>query len=509
MRFFVMIMLLMSTLAGVFPATLNTALATSDASFEEVPCQNILPPLRGREMTCGYLTVPENRADPANEDTIRNFVVIVHARSADPLRDPVVYLQGGPGGATTGFVANFEFFFGALANDRDVVLMDQRGTGYSEPRLECPDFGLAMFNASALAETTEEGVRSAADVLLACEQDYLADGVDITAYTSAQNAADFEDLRLALGYEPWNLYGISYGTRLALTIMRDFPEGVRSAVIDSVAPPQRDLYVETPANGIAAYQVLFDSCAADPGCNETYPELQTVFNEVIEQLDVNPVTVKIRRGRDGALYDAILDGDYFAGSLFMTLYSTAAIRELPWIIYEARRGNYGPLTQQVLARQFIWDGIAVGMHFGVNCAEEIAFNTYEEVASASAELPEAMQPYFDVDGLVTWEICEDWGASTPDPIENEPVVSDVPTLIFAGENDPITPPIWAEAAAETLSNHYYYMIPGGGHGVTFAYNCAVQIMVEFLDDPSTEPSSACMEAVGTGPEFRLIPVSID
>lgn len=481
--------------------------AQSDA-FEVILCPSNIAIPSGYDVECGYLTVPENRADSDNMNTIRNFVVIVHARSDNPIPDPLVYLSGGPGGRVTRLLPVFNFLFGGFAESRDVVLMDQRGTGFSEPRLDCPGFSLAVYDGLALYEDLDEAIDQAADLMLECRQEYEEAGYDVTAYNSRENAADFEDLRQALGYDEWNIYGISYGSRLALTILRDFPEGARSAVIDGVVPPAQQLYLETPNNGIGAYGVLFESCASDPDCSELYPDLERVFYETVQILDENPVEITVRRPSDGQSYEATLDGDFFAGSFFFSLYSSQVIGNLPYVIYSARAGNYRPLIDQVLPSYFIWDGIDVGMHYSVNCAEEIAFNTREEIEGATLEIDEDIRHFFDFDGLVTWEICEEWGAVLPDSVENEPVLSDVPTLIFSGENDPITPPHWAQNASEYLSNHHLFVVPGGGHGVTFSYTCAQFVVRDFIDDPNGEPDSSCIDSLDTGPDFQLSPVEI-
>ncbi|MCI0695984.1 alpha/beta hydrolase, partial [candidate division KSB1 bacterium] len=367
--------------------------------------------------------------------------------------------------------------------------------------LACPAYGLANYEAYANNMSVNDGAEHAAAALTECRRGFEARGIDTSAYHSAENAADIADLRLALGIDEWNLYGISYGTRLALTIMRDHPEGIRSVVIDSVAPPQRSLYVETPINGGSAYTFLFEACAADVECNAAYPDLERVFSEVVDELNTRPVIIQIYRPADRRMYDALMDGEFFAGSFFSALYSSRTIPVLPWVIYEARNGNYGPLQDNVLNGYFTWDGIATVMHYSSNCNDEIAFDTYEALDHSADDLPEALQFYFDLDAFVTWEICNDWDLPDPNPIENQSVFSDIPTLLLSGSLDPITPSIWADAAAETLENHFSFVIPGGGHGVSFAYGCAQAMLLDFLDDPSAEPESSCLAELGETPDF--------
>jgi len=204
-------------------------LAQEDSpAIEWTPCWMELPDgfVEGEDIECGYLLVPENRAKPGNTPTIELAFAIVYAPTEDVQPDPIIYLAGGPGGNA---VADVESWLEIpYLGDRDLILLDQRGTGYSLPSLNCPE-----------VEAGEEEVEAGEDNgTEACRDRLIDEGVDLQAYNSAENAADVADLRVALEYDEWNLYGISYGTRLALTVMRDHPEGVRSVIIDSVYPPE-------------------------------------------------------------------------------------------------------------------------------------------------------------------------------------------------------------------------------------------------------------------------------
>lgn len=475
-------------------------------TYEVVSCPAQLRTPRGYESECGILSVLENRTT-LYSNTIQLAVVYVHSRADNPKPDPLIYLSGGPGGSATRLVGAFDRLFGHIAFDRDVILLDQRGTGFSTPSLFCPEYGMANYEAYANNMSVFEGAEHAAAAIIECQRNFEARGIDTTAYHSSENAADIAELRVALGIEEWNLYGISYGTRLALTIMRDHPEGIRSVVIDGVAPPQRSLYVETPINGGGAYTYLFEACAADPECDEAYPNLEQIFYDTVERLSANPVQIDIRRPQDGRAYNAVMDGEFFAGGFFSTLYSSSTIPVLPWVIYEAHAGNYQPLQEYVLSNYFTWDGFATVMHYASNCSDEIAFDTYEALDLSADELPDALQHYFDIDAFVTWEICRDWDMPEPNPIENQSVLSDIPTLLLSGALDPVTPPVWADAAAETLDNHFSFVVPGGGHGVSFSYECAQEMLIAFLDDPSTEPDSSCLADLGDTPEFEILGVS--
>ena len=222
----------------------------------------------GQNLDCGYLIVPEDRSDP-NSPTIQLAYAVLYAPADNVKPDPVIYLAGGPGGNAVGDLEGW--LNTPYLQDRDLILFDQRGTGYSEPTLNCPE-----------AEQGEDNATQA------CHDRLVSQGVNLQAYNSAENAADVADLQVALGYDEWNLYGISYGTRLALTVMRDHPEGVRSVVIDSVYPPEVNSWEEYGQNTADEFNKLFQGCAADAQCNDAYPDLEQTFYTTVDQLNAEP-----------------------------------------------------------------------------------------------------------------------------------------------------------------------------------------------------------------------------
>jgi pimeloyl-ACP methyl ester carboxylesterase len=317
------------------------------------------------------------------------------------------------------------------------------------------------------------------------------------AYTSRANAADVDDLRTALGYPEWNLYGTSYGTRLALTVMRDYPNGVRSAVLDSICLPQADHYAELAASVERAFDLLFERCAASVTCAEAFPEMETVFYDLVAQADANPVTLKLNRPSTGESYDMVMNGNRLISSFFNLLYSAEAIPQLPDLIYELHEGHWDALANRIRWSQFMNDSLSEGMWLSVECGEEAPFSSPGAVETASERvLPrirEAMhfQPAF--------AMCEVWDAGEAQPLEREPVVSDVPTLILAGAFDPIHPPAWGEWAAETLSRAQFVEFPGFSHGALWAWvegeACSRNIRGAFLADPTSTLDTSCLAAL--------------
>lgn len=476
------------TAAEPTAAAVPTATPEPEPAYEPVfePAECRLPLMPRDQVECGYLIVPENRADPAGR-TIRLHVAIFKSRSPNPAPDPVIHLGGGPGAA---LLDDAPFYLQAGGNQiretRDYILFSQRGTAYAEPELACDEYGLFLWQAAEEGLDSEAHREQAAAVVRACRDGLTGQGIDLAAYNSAENAADIDDLRRALGYDEVNLYGISYGTRLALTVLRDYPDAVRSVILDSVYPPQVSLYSEMPANAGRALSAVFENCAEDPACDTTYPDLEQSFFETYDGLEEEPLSIPLF-GPDRQ-YVVHFDGELFASMLFGRLYSLESLPFIPRWIDNAQDRNAAALITPLSS--IIGFDVAPGMYWSVQCGEEVAFETEDDAAQVAAELPPQLAGAFTAVPIL--ELCAAWGVGPPDPIENEPVESDTPALIFAGEYDPITPPDWARLAAETLPNSTLYEFEGVGHGVVRSDACALSIALDFLDDPTAPPDDSCI-----------------
>lgn len=467
------------------------AVPASVARYEPAAC-----PFGNRpRVECGYLTVPEDRGNPGGA-TIRLAVAIVRSNSPNPAPDPLVYLSGGPGSGATYIASGLALSFGGFMGNRDLIVFDQRGTGYSEPRLICPEVAQALAELSGRTLAPGDKVRAETDALLRCKDRLVGEGVNLAAYSSAASAADMEDLRQTLGYAQWNIIGISYGTRLALTAMRDYPAGIRSVILDSVYPPQVNLYTGMPFAINRAFQTLFDNCAADPGCNASYPDLGNVFYALIDRLNQQPITVQVLNPNNGRFIPMVFDGYRFIDLTFRSVYRTSEIPGLPRMIYDTSNGNYAALAdlQSRRMRGGGSQGVSHAMYFAVQCNEEILFEPLEAVQAAAAAYPRLQNFFLDTMEFTenVYTLCAAWGISSPDPRENLPVQSDIPTLILAGEYDPITPPTWAPQTAETLSRSYVYEFPNTGHAVIVTGACPVGIARDFINTPTNAPNSACI-----------------
>jgi pimeloyl-ACP methyl ester carboxylesterase len=443
-------------------------------------------------MYCGYLVVPENRAAP--DSALIQLHVAVFQSSAEGLEpDPVVHLAGGPGSSSLG-VAGYMLGqgLGAILERRDFILFDQRGTGYSSPRLDCPERNALTATLLSGALSDDQSFQAIVDAFRQCRDRLSAQGINLTAYNSAASAADLNDLRLVLGYNQLNLYGVSYGTRLALTVMRDYPGAVRSVVLDSVYPLEVNLYTALAPNAERAFNVLFDDCAADPTCNVAYPNLRAVFYSLVDQLNASPITVIL--SVSGADTPVVLTGDLLIDILFVGLYNPFVTASMPKMIYQVQRGEYSILRERLSL--YFDTSSALGMGTSVQCAEEMPFNAANEAYTAAQSVQPTIAAFFPQSVQYLFTVCQDWTGIPPDPRENQPVTSAIPSLILAGAFDPITPPAWGQLTAGHLTNSYYYEFRGNGHWVTRSSRCALSLALAFWDNPVTPPDATCLQSQG-------------
>jgi len=445
------------------------------------------------KVECGYLTVPQDRADPDGR-TVSLHVAIFRSTSPSPEPDPVIYLMGGGGGNALGAADYYLRTVGkSIRESRDFIMYNQRGTHYNEPFLACP--GETAFQKRLDAEeiSQEEAAAQEEAFLLDCRDQLLEQGVDLAQYNSVTNAADANDLRIALGYEQVNYYGTSYGTRLALTLMRYHPEGIRSVILDSVFPPQVDYPSEIITSMVDAVNRLFEACSLDATCSKKYPELEGTFYQTIDALKASPGSITL----DGR--KVVVDDEVFLDAIYMALHPASALPDIPRAIDSASRGDFGPLRWAIESLSSYSENVATGVYYSSVCRDEVLFDSNEHALEVVTRYPPQWADYYDLSSF--FRACEAWGVGVADPVENEPVASDIPALVFAGYFDPITTPEWCQRAAETLSNSYYFEFPNVAHGVMRSDECALRIGLAFLDDPWTEPDASCLHRL-TVPDFR-------
>lgn len=474
--------------------------------FVEGSCPFTLPDHPSR-VDCGTLEVPEIRDDMDNGRTITLAVAVFRSINQGSFADPIIYLDGGPGGKTLE-VAQFTYqdLIAPYVTERDFILFDQRGIGFSEPSLDCPEIQELTLTTLDQDLADEEGASLYLDSLGDCRSRLASDGVNLRAFNSAESAADVEDIRRALGYESLNLYGISYGTRLAQTIMRDFPSNIRSVILDSPVPIEGDLQAETPGHISTALDNFFAGCAQDTSCNAAYPDLEARFYALVDDLNTEPIEFPINYILTGARYDVIFGGDELINMLFQSLYSDEIFPLMPSVIAETETGNFDQLS--LIFTNFLINSefISFGMYYSVNCQEEFAFSDREAVA-ANSERDADLIDYF-ADWETTFDSCDVWDVGVADEVEKDAVISDIPTLILAGEYDPITPIRWGLQIENNLEQDTFVPFPSVGHGVTTSDPCGAEIALQFINEPALTPEMSCTELVPP-PAFQLPAGQVD
>jgi pimeloyl-ACP methyl ester carboxylesterase len=458
--------------------------------------------VRGQNIRCGSLIVSEDRHNPSSP-TIRLAVAILTTPNAHPAADPILYLSGGPGESPlTDFAPLFtpdglNYYLG----NRDLIIFDPRGTRYSQPSLDCPELRDTTYGALSQNLTPEQYVALYRRTLMHCHARLIKAGINLSLYTTAITAADVHDLIQTLGYQQVNLYGGSYGTRLALSVMRDFPQQIRSVVLDSTLPPQVDLFTSVPASAMRSFNLLFTACAASAACNSKYPQLEQTFYVLINSLNGQPRTLQVQDTFTGRQYTVLLNGMRLVSLLFLSLYATDLLPQIPQAISTAHNGNTTLLTQFYNEVGFTEDAISRGMWYSVECNEDAPVVTVHDidVAEQTFSPPIRAADLFNLQGR--FSVCQFWHVARASAEEKKPVVSTIPTLILEGEYDPITPPSNGELAAQTLSHSYPLLFPATGHGVGFGALCPRRIILAFLTNPAQEPASRCIASMG-GPAFQ-------
>ncbi len=491
-----------SSTAGVTSSEAPGASSTSSSSeaparsytpeFEESRCRFDEPP--GTNPTCGWLTVPENRADVDNGREIRIHVAVFEGTGDG---DPIVYLDGGPGGKTLDtLVFSFETAWAPLLEHGDLVFFDQRGVGWARPSLDCPEERQLTYALLDEDLQPQEYLDQQLAALGECRQRLVEDGIDLTAYDSASNAADVDDLRRVLGIERWNLLGISYGTRLAQTVVRDHPAGVRAVILDSSYPVEATLNTETPRNLDRALDTLFAACEADAACAAAYPDLEDRTFALAERLDEEPIDLVVRDFLSGRRYNTFLDGTGLLGTFFQALYSESLLSQLPEMVAQLEKGQKN--VAQLLVSNSLTQVpfFSFGMNLSVQCREEVSFTAPGEVAAGVDAYPQ-LEDVFEISNvsLGAFALCETWDAGASPTVENEAVVSDLPVLVLAGGFDPITPPRWGRDVAANYANGFFVEFPTLGHGTSIAAECSTAITLDFLADPASEPDTSCIASM--------------
>jgi len=424
----------------------------------------------------GILEVPENRDNP-NSRTLKLVYKVLKARNTTSGKAPIVYLQGGPGGAT--LVMEELWKNHPLRNDRDIVLMDQRGTGASEAN--CTEFGNAMF-AVLRQDLDQKGeIQAMTSILSECKETIEQKNVDLAGYSSKENAADFEDLRKVLGYDQWNLWGVSYGSRLGLTIMRDFPKSVRSAMLAGILAPETDYLNNSIQNLENSLFSVLNRCEKNEDCNKRYPNLKERLIKTLRKLQTEPLRFDYK-GKP-----LVLNHQEAMLVLYLPLYDRNSIADIPLLIESLENGDAEPIKNVVKSIENIYNSLNWPMNYSIMIYEEFPF--YDRAAMEESVKQSEIVAFEPVSFLSSEKLTDNWHSFRATDFENQPVVSDIPTLMVSGDLDHVTPVSNAKGALKHLKNGYEVVFPDDGHSL---YNsCFFQIAEDFLNDPTQKPNSDC------------------
>ncbi len=487
--------------------------------LDKVDCPFDVPP--GANVSCSYVVVPEDRTgDPSH--TIRLAVAVYHSTNPNPAPDPVVFLQGGPGGEAVNLITGYyKQLVVPILEKRDFITFDQRGTGLSDPALNCDELSKAYLqDVEGLIPSSTRGLVYS-NAMVSCNGLMSAKGIDLNAYTTVESSDDIKDILSLLGYQKADLYGASYGTRLAQVVMRDHPEIVNSVILDSVVPVETNSFAQSPQAMQAGLRTLFDSCATDTECNAAYPNLETVFWNLLSQLDAKPVTITTGNPQTGTVIENV-DGSTVMNVIIGSIKESDLINTAPQSIYRFKNGDFSTLIATQSSLPYGFEGINIGLFISMMCHENILATTPQElqgIAVSSKDIEEyAWLPFYG-SAQDIFRDCKSWGATGPTLGENAPVSSDIPTLVITGKFDPTTPPMYAQQVASHLGHSYFFEFPDQGHvpTATDTSGCAMDTVVSFLNNPSVEPDHSCLDKMSpirfltpyTGsPAFKLTTVDI-
>jgi pimeloyl-ACP methyl ester carboxylesterase len=398
-----------------------------------------------RPARCGALDVAENPEQPDGR-RLSISVVVVPAQKSPSLPDPIVVLTGGPGEDAIGSAGFYAARFATLLDDRDLLLIDQRGTGKSGA-LPC-----SLYSLKDPAANLRDLFPAAA--VKRCAR-HLQVHADLSQYLYARFADDLEQVRRQLKMGPLNLYAGSYGTRAAQVYMRAYPQSVRTAYLGSAVPTDAANPLPFAKTAQAALDNLFGACSADAACRTAFPKFRDEFREVLTRLDAGPVQVALPdTSRTGTLYRGRV-----AEWIRSKLYRPKSASVLPWIVHRAYLGDWDPLTRELLSDAHDGDSaLSFGLFLSITCNEDVAFVREQDVAAA-------IQGTFLRDYRLRQQqaACGEWPRAALPPGYREPIHSDVPTLLVSGDADGATPLWYAERVAAGLSNHVLTVAKGQGH----------------------------------------------
>lgn len=476
--------------------------ASFGSAWQTVDCKTFdVPDAIAAKSDCGYVTVPEQHAQP-NGPTIQLAVVRTRSSGKNPALDPLFVEQGGPGGTTIGEFTDSALpkypELSALLESRDLIFMEERGTKYSKPFLSCPEL-----NAHNIAVAQGQENYTDPGWIKACNDRFKAQGINPDNFNTRENAADVYFVAETLGYPQFNYYGVSYGTLLGQYVIAQADKHqakLRSVIIDGVVRADLDFNLATGHTMSYALRNVFQACSQDQQCSQAYPNLEQKFLEVVDQLNQKPLPITLTIPSSQKTITSQLDGNAFLIGVLPYLYrpysgETARGSDLPKQIHAASQGNFEWVAESLSGQLESED--AKEMYHTVLCARAKSVHLMPSQA-----LPPPYPQLLELgirEGEAVTKACEvlKIGLKPVFVYENP----QIPTLVFNGTYDPVTPQPYGEAVAKNLKNAYVYTFPGVGHGALVvppgmpAGTCSTQIAADFLANPQQAPNSSCLSQI--------------
>jgi pimeloyl-ACP methyl ester carboxylesterase len=439
------------------------------------------------DASCGSLEVFENRAATSGK-RLELKIVVLPSIGSDVRPDPLVFLAGGPGQGAARMAGLVQAAFWSVQRTRDIVLVDQRGTGHSNP-----------LNCRASGDSLQDLVESDDDALARLERCLATLPGDPRFYTTTIAMDDLDDVRAYLGYDTVNLYGGSYGTRAALVYLKRHEPHVRSVVLDGVAPTDMSLPLFAARDAQRSLDKLLADCEHDASCRGAYPGLGDRVHRLFARLDAERPRQRLVHPRTGVAEEIDIRASMVAGMIFGALYSPLTSSVLPSLLERAEHNDFQGLLALAFLAEGATDNMSLGMQLSVLCSED-------GPRYSSSDLHREAEGTVFGAGLMMGQAraCEFWPKGEVDSSYYEPVRSAVPTLVLSGDLDPVTPPSWGQAVTRTLTRARHYTMPGTGHGV-MATACGNQLITQFIEEASfANLRDQCIRGVRR-PGFFLTP----
>lgn len=434
------------------PAPYNT----DQAVLEMAPC--FIAGIKER-VSCGTMDLPLNYDDPDGVK-VPIHVAVVPAVSATPETDPILVFAGGPGQAAGDYGGFVNLAFYEIQKKRDIILIDQRGTGKSYGmRCGSEDLEEALFDRKQAAEM--------------CRADY---DIDVRHFTLENVIRDTDEVRKQLGYDQLNLWGASYGTKTVSLYLKRYPEHVRSIIVDGVLPPDQSLFLSAPASAERALGKLVDDCRAQPSCAAAFPDFKNQVNDLIERAVQGKMNFNGIDPVSGKYLDIDLDFEIVVESIRSVMYGAEGTTLLPYVVNEAHGGNLAPMLASLLGSSAIADTMYMGATFSLLCGEDVA-SISPEAAAIAGEGSFARDSYYRI-----WQqSCEGWDYMRPAaPDFFRPTSGDVPALILSGDLDPVTPPPLGDHWLKGFPNGRHIIVAGTGHNTSHV-GCMPQLLGKFIE----------------------------